>query len=99
MIDYYYPMAGLGFIFFHFYTVYSYRKQIRKKSSSITALLNDINNRDSIITKLESEIYKLKHNKSDDLKAFIHDLTTDEGMVAITRINPENIFIHNRDKR
>ena len=101
MIDpLYFPAIG-GAIFgvYHGITVYRHSKHVKKLESDITRLMDECAKHVDMISSLDSALYRLKQNKSDDLRAFIHDLTIDSAMVSITRINPENIFLHNRDKR
>ena len=81
------------------YLNYKHLKKTKKLNDDIHTLMVRVDDLLETKNKLESELSRLKANKSDDLRAFIHDLTIDSAMIQITRVNPENIFIHNRDKR
>jgi hypothetical protein len=93
-------LGGIALVLpYYMYLNYKHLSQSKKLNNDINTLMDRVDTLIETKNKLESEIYRLKQNKSDDLRAFIHDMTIDSGLVSITRINPEDIFIHNRDKR
>jgi len=101
MIDLILPaIGGIALVLpYYGYLNYKHIKKNNKLNDDINTLMIRVDNLTETKFKLESDLLRLKANKSDDLRAFIHDLTVDSAMISITRINPENIFIHNRDKR